>query len=59
MNSKLTAWASLAAAAVISGLLTLNYADMWRDDVIIPGPGVTKVKWLSEYNPDLRGTLPA
>ncbi len=57
MNSKLTAWASLAAAAVISGLLTLNYADMWRDDVIIPGPGVTKVKWLSEYNPDLRGTL--
>ena len=34
-----------------------NPADGWCDDVIVPGPGVTKVKRLSDYHPDLKGTL--
>ena len=56
-NFKKTGWMAIAASLVISGILTLNYIEMWRDDIIIPGPGVTKVKWLSDYHPDLRGTL--
>jgi len=30
---------------------------MWKDDTIIPGLGVTQVKWLSDYVPELKGTL--
>lgn len=56
-NTKKSGWAVIAASALISTALTVNYAQMWKDDVIVPGPGVTKVKWLSDYNPDLKGTL--
>src|SRR6266702_4980488 len=47
----------MIACAVIGVALTLNYMEMWRDDIIIPGPGVSEVKWLSDYYPELRGTL--
>ena len=56
-DRKKTGWVVIGAAAVISAALTVNYAQMWRDDVIVPGSGVTQVKWLSDYHPDLKGTL--
>jgi hypothetical protein len=56
-NSRKSGWLTIAASVVISAVLTLCYVEMWRDDIIIPGPGVTKVKWLSDYHSDLRGTL--
>jgi hypothetical protein len=56
-NHRKTGWGILALCLLISVLLTFNYTKMWKDDVIIPGPGVTKTKWLSDYLPELRGTL--
>ena len=56
-NGSKTGWTVIGASAVISLALTVNYAQMWRDDIIVPGPGVTQVKWLSDYNPSLKGTL--
>ena len=57
INHKKTGWAVLAASVLISVLLTLNYIQMWKDDTIIAGPGVTEIKWLSDYLPELKGTL--
>ena len=57
VNTKRTGLLALGAAVVIGGFLTYGYAQMWRDDIIIPGPGVTEVKWLSDYYPDVKGTL--
>lgn len=57
IHYKKSAWAVIVVSAVISVIMTLNYMEMWRDDIIVPGPGVTQVKWLSDYNPNLRGTL--
>ena len=54
---KKTGLGILAASVLISVALTFNYIEMWRDDIIIPGPGVTEVKWLSDYYPDLKGTF--
>lgn len=56
-NPKKSGLALLAASALISGMLTVNYSQMWKDDFIIPGPGVTETKWLSDYLPELKGTL--
>ncbi len=56
-NVKKSALAIMAACVGISAVLTVNYAQMWKDDLIIPGEGVTKVKWLSDYLPALKGTL--
>lgn len=52
-----TGWVVIAACVLISALLTMNYVQMWKDDTIIAGPGVTEVKWLSDYLPELKGTL--
>ena len=57
MNLKKTAIGVLAASVLISAALTYNYAQMWKDDLIIPGDGVTEVKWLSDYLPQLKGSL--
>ena len=57
MNTKKIGLISLSTALVISGFLAYGYIQMWRDDIIIPGPGVTEIKWLSDYYPDVRGTL--
>lgn len=57
INHRKTGWAILALCVFISALLTVNYARMWKDDTIIPGPGVTETKWLSDYVPELKGTL--
>lgn len=56
-NAKKSGLLLLGISAVICVALTLNYVKMWKDDFIIPGPGVTEVKWLSDYMPDLKGTL--
>lgn len=57
INHKKTGWGVVAASVIISVLLTVIYVRMWKDDTIIPGPGVTEVKWLSDYVPELKGTL--
>jgi hypothetical protein len=50
-----------SALTLISLLIMLGlsflYIPQWKDDIILPGPGVTDVKWLSDYAPELRGTL--
>ncbi len=50
-------WAVVALSALISVALGFIYVPMWKDDTILPGPGVTEVKWLSDYLPALKGTL--
>ena len=43
----------VAAGCFISGRA---FMATWEEDVIIPGPGVTEVRMLSEYFPGLEGT---
>ena len=57
MNYKKSAWIILGISLVLILILTWIYTRQWKDDHIVPGPGVTAIKWLSEYNPNLRGTL--
>lgn len=45
----------LLAAAVIV-YLGVTFSSMWKDQPIYPGPGVTAVQMLSDYNPGLKGT---
>ncbi|WP_316862204.1 hypothetical protein [uncultured Cohaesibacter sp.] len=56
-NAKKTGLMAIAGSLALSAVLTVNYMQMWHDDIIIPGPGVSEVKWLSDYYPDLKGTL--
>lgn len=56
-NPKKSGLALLGVTLIICVALTINYMQMWKDDFIIPGPGVTQVKWLSDYVPELKGTL--
>lgn len=56
-NARKSGLIMLAASVLISAALTVNYVQMWKDDFIIPGPGVTETKWLSDYLPCLKGTL--
>jgi hypothetical protein len=51
---------ALAVSALVALTIILGYISfsrMWEYDLIIPGPGVTEVKWLSDYFPPLKGTL--
>ena len=50
-------WIVIAASVLISILMTIVYIPMWKDDILLPGSGVTQVKWLSDYVPELKGTL--
>lgn len=45
----------LLAAAIIV-YLGVTFTAMWKDQPIYPGPGVTEVRMLSDYNPALKGT---
>ncbi len=56
INHKKSAWVILGMTVVICVALTFNYVSMWPDDLILPGPGVTQTKWLSDYVPELKGT---
>jgi len=51
-----TAVAVLAALAVVLVLSGFEFAAMWTDPPLYPGPGVTKKGMLSDYAPDLAGT---
>ena len=44
----------LAAGAV--AYLGVQFTSMWEDEPIYPGPGVTEIQMLSDYNPALKGT---
>lgn len=57
INLRKSAWGFIGLSFAICIALTVNYAQMWKDDTIIPGSGVTEVKWLSDYLPELYGTL--
>ena len=46
----------LAAAVIVIVLVTPAFTSMWKQDLIVPGPGVTRQTKLSEYFPDLAGT---
>jgi hypothetical protein len=55
--------ANKIAACGITGLVALtiglgyqSFSKMWQDDLVIPGPHVTQIKWLSDYHPPLKGT---
>ena len=45
----------LLTAAIIV-YLGVTFTSMWQDQPIYPGPGVTEVRMLSDYNPALKGT---
>ncbi|MFA6621671.1 MAG: succinylglutamate desuccinylase/aspartoacylase family protein [Candidatus Caldatribacteriota bacterium] len=45
----------LVFAALISFLSGIEFVDQWKDDIIIPGPGVTRTGLLSDYFPKLEG----
>lgn len=53
-----TVVASLVLATIIVSCAVAStiFMRMWERDLIIPGPGVTKVVWLSEYFPALKGS---
>ena len=43
-------------AATVIVYLGVTFTSMWQDQPIYPGPGVTEVRMLSDYNPALKGT---
>ncbi len=45
----------LVFAALVSVLSGLEFVGQWKDDIIIPGPGVTRTAVLSDYFPKLKG----
>ncbi len=55
-HNKLTAGILLALAAAAAVFLGLEFASMHEDEPIVPGPGVTEIKLLSDYYPALAGT---
>jgi predicted deacylase len=57
INHKKSAWLVLALCLLLCVVLSIIYIPMWKYDVIVPGPGVTQVKWLSDYVPQLKGTM--
>ena len=57
VNHRKSAWLVVAASVLLSAVLTFAYVPMWEYDTIVPGPGVTRVNWLSDYVPELSGTL--
>jgi len=44
----------LVFAALVSFMSGLEFVDQWKDDIIIPGPGVTRTAVLSDYFPKLK-----
>ena len=51
-----TAAALCLLAAAVCVYLGVTFSSMWKDQPIYPGPGVTAVEMLSDYNPGLKGT---
>ena len=51
-----TAAALCLLAAAVCVYLGITFSSMWKDQPIYPGPGVTAVEMLSDYNPGLKGT---
>ena len=51
-----TAAALCLLAAAVCVYLGVTFSSLWKDQPIYPGPGVTAVEMLSDYNPGLKGT---
>lgn len=57
LSKRLTTAIVVLIFVAVVGLITgLSFVSMWQRDVIVKGPGVTKVKKLSEYFPPLKGS---
>jgi hypothetical protein len=46
----------IAVVVVIVLLSGFSFTSMWKDPPIVPGPGVTEIKMLSDWLPSLAGT---
>lgn len=55
-GSKLTAVVLLVITGVVIAILAQTFLSMRNPEAIYKGPGVTEIKMLSEYYPDLKGT---
>lgn len=55
-KNKLSALALLVVAAMAIGYLATQFLSMREAEPIYPGPGVTEIKMLSDWYPDLEGT---
>ena len=55
-GTRITAVSIILVALVISWVSGLSFQRMHEPEPIIPGPGVTSIKMLSEYYPHLAGT---
>lgn len=53
----LTAAAMLLCAGVLMAYLALVFRSQRNEEPIYPGPGVTEIKMLSDYQPTLKGTV--
>lgn len=50
----ITALVVLALVLIVSYFTSISFMSMWKPDVIVKGPGVTQMKKLSDYFPDLK-----
>ena len=55
-KSWLSALALLILSAAVITYLATQFLSMREEEPIYPGPGVTEIKMLSEWYPDLEGT---
>ncbi len=56
MNKKVTALFFLGCALVVAFIAGRSFLKMYEEEPIATGPGVTRMEWLSDYFPDLKGT---
>lgn len=55
-NKKMTAAIFLVIAIIITVFAARNFSAMNNEEVIVKGPGVTEVRMLSDYSPNIKGT---
>ena len=55
-GNRTTAVVIIAVALLVSFVSARSFGKMHTEEPIVPGPGVTSVKMLSEYDPGLKGT---
>lgn len=56
MNKKITASIFLAAALAVAAFTGKGFLDVKKPDILIPGPGVSEVRQLSEYFDGIKNT---
>lgn len=56
MNKKITASIFLACALILAFVSGQSFLNMYEEEPIVTGPGVTRIEMLSDYFPDLKDT---